>query len=102
VNDWAVHFEHAGYARQTPAEWTDDFSQKMLFWSAIAAAKVCKQYGIPAVSIGAAALQAGAKGITTHRVVSQAFGVSGGHTDPGASFPMASYVAAVAYWLPHA
>jgi N-acetyl-anhydromuramyl-L-alanine amidase AmpD len=102
VNDWAVHFEHAGYARQTAAEWADDYSQKMLFWSAIAAAKVCKQYGIPAVALDPIHLRNGQTGITTHAAVSTAFKVVGGHTDPGPAFPMASYVAAVAYWLPHA
>jgi N-acetyl-anhydromuramyl-L-alanine amidase AmpD len=99
VNDWAVHFEHAGYARQTPAEWADDFSQKMLFWSAMAAARVCKAYSIPVVSVDEAGLRAGAKGITTHRTVSQAFHVPGGHTDPGPAFPMATYLSGVAWGL---
>lgn len=102
VNDWAIHFEHAGYARQTAAEWADEFSQAMLFWSAIAAAKVCKLYAIPTVAVDVAGLRAGAKGITTHGTVSKAFNVKGGHTDPGPAFPMGTYVAAVAYWLPRA
>ena len=102
VNDWAVHFEHAGYAWQTPADWADQYSQAMLFWSALAAAKVCKAYDIPAVAVDAVGLRSGAKGITTHGAVSVAFKVSGGHTDPGPGFPMASYVSAVADWLPKA
>jgi len=99
VNDYAVHFEHAGYARQTAADWADDYSVKMLFWSAIAAAEVCKTYAIPTVALTVGQLRGGAAGITTHRDVSAAFNVPGGHTDPGPAFPMAGYVANVAYWL---
>lgn len=101
VNSWAVHFEHAGYARQTAADWSDDYSVKMLFWSAIAAAKVCKAYGIPAVALDAIHVRNGQAGITTHAAVSEAFKVVGGHTDPGPAFPMAGYVANVNYWLGH-
>lgn len=101
VNSWGVHFEHAGYARQSPVEWADDFSVKMLFWSAIAAAKVCKQYGIPAVELDAIHVRNGQAGITTHAAVSKAFNVVGGHTDPGPWFPLTSYVSNVNYWLGH-
>lgn len=99
VNDYAIHFEHAGYARQTKAEWEDQFSVLMLFWSAIAAAKVCKQFGIPPVTLVPDQVRAGATGITTHAAVTTAFKVSGGHWDPGPAFPMPSYIANVAYWL---
>ena len=99
VNDYAIHFEHAGYARQTKAEWEDPFSVRMLFWSAIAAAKVCRSFGIPAVFLGEPQLSAGQAGITTHAVVSRALKVPGGHWDPGPAFPTASYIANVNYWL---
>ena len=101
VNDYAIHFEHAGYARQSKAEWEDPFSVRMLFWSAIAAAKVCKQFAIPAQALVADQLRSGAAGITTHWEVTKAFRVVGGHTDPGPAFPMVSYVANVNYWLGH-
>ena len=101
VNAWGIHFEHAGYARQTAADWADDYSMKMLFWSAIAAAKVCKQYGIPAVALDPIHVRNGQPGITTHAAVSQAFKVVDGHWDPGPGFPLASYVANVNYWLGH-
>ena len=82
--------------------WSDEYSQAMLFWSAVAAAKVCTAYGIPAVAVDAVGLRSGEEGITTHAAVSAAFKVSGGHTDPGPGFPMASYVSVVAHWLPKA
>ena len=100
VNDLAIHFEHAGTARQTKAEWEDPFSVRMLFWSAIAAAKVCHQYAIPAVALIADQLKKGSAGITTHAEVERAFPTTG-HWDPGPAFPMVSYVANVNYWLGH-
>lgn len=101
INDYAIHLEHAGFARQTAAEWSDDFSVRMLFWSAIASAKVCKEFGIPAVALDVPQLASGQAGITTHAVVSKAMKVTGGHWDPGPAFPMASYVTNVRYWLTH-
>lgn len=99
VNDYAIHLEHAGYARQSKAEWEDPFSVRMLFWSAIAAAKLCHLYAIPPVALVADQVKSGAAGITTHAAISKAFTVRGGHTDPGVAFPMASYVSNVNYWM---
>ena len=99
VNSWAIHFEHAGYARQNASDWADDFSVKMLFWSAIAAAKVCHTYNIPPAWLDPGQLRQGQVGITSHANISKAFNVTGGHTDPGVAFPVASYIAAVSYWL---
>lgn len=102
VNDYAIHFEHAGFARQTPADWSDPYSVQMLFWSAIAAAKVCKQFGIPVVDLSPQQLRQGHAGICTHKDVTDAFNVRDGHWDPGPGFPMNSYVSNVAFWMAHA
>ena len=99
INDSAIHIEHAGYARQTAGEWADDFSRKMLFWSSLAAADICKRYSIPAVRLSPHELRNGYAGICTHRDITDAFFVYGGHTDPGPNFPMNSYIANVNYWL---
>ena len=101
VNDYGIHIEHAGYANQTAADWSDNYSQAMLFWSSIAAAKIAKRYAIPTVALDETALRRGDAGIVTHAVVSRAFGVSGGHTDPGPNFPLATYVGAVKNWMAH-
>lgn len=101
VNDYGIHIEHAGYANQTAADWSDPYSQAMLFWSSIAAAKIAKRYSIPAVALDETAIRQGNAGIVTHAVVSRAFNVHGGHTDPGPNFPLSTYVGAVASWLPH-
>jgi hypothetical protein len=99
INDCAIHLEHAGYARQTAADWADNFSQSMLFWSAIDCAQLCKEYAIHSVIRNEADLRAGRwNGITTHAIVQRAF-PSTGHWDPGPHFPLQSYRDLVAYWI---
>ena len=102
VNDWAVHFEHAGYARQTPAEWADQYSQSNAVLVRDRRGERVQRLRHPGGRVDAVGLRSGAKGITTHAAVSAAFKVSGGHTDPGPGVPMARYVSAVADWLPKA
>lgn len=91
ANHNGVHLEHAGYARQTAAEWADDYSQRMLKRSAELAAEVCGRFVIPAWRVDAAGLRANARGITTHADVTLAFKL-GSHTDPGPAFPMDQYL----------
>jgi N-acetyl-anhydromuramyl-L-alanine amidase AmpD len=99
INDSAIHIEHAGTARQSVAEWEDDYSQAMLFWSAILCAQICKRHGIHSVIRDVADLRAGQwNGITTHAMVEKAF-PSTGHWDPGPHFPLNTYRDAVAYWI---
>ncbi len=95
ANHNGIGIEHAGYARQTAAEWSDDYSAKMLDRSAALAADICKRYGLPVKFVDYLGLRAGERGITTHREVSKAFKRST-HTDPGLFFPMDSYIARVA------
>jgi hypothetical protein len=90
ANRNGLHFEHAGYARQTEAQWKDEFSAAMLRLSAQLVAVKCKAYNIPLVWLSAAEINAGKRGITTHARVTQATKRVGGHTDPGLGFP--------AYW----
>ncbi len=87
-----VHIEHAGYARQSREEWLDDYSKAMLNISARITAAYCLRYNIPAVHVGVEGLKNGRPGIVTHWDSTIAFGVYGGHTDPGANFPMDYYI----------
>jgi hypothetical protein len=41
----------------------------------------------------------GERGITTHRVVTEAMMTPGGHWDPGPDFPMDAFVGGVAWML---
>lgn len=95
ANHNGLHIEHAGYARQSSAEWDDPYSRDMLRLSTNLCADLCRKYGIPPVWLSPADLRAGKEGITSHHNVSLAFGKSS-HTDPGQAFPHAKYVQMVA------
>jgi hypothetical protein len=94
ANHNGIGLEHAGYAKQTPAEWADAASSAMLDRSVALAAELCRRHDIPAEFVDAAGLRQGRRGITTHAEVSKAFRRST-HYDPGPGFPLEEYVARV-------
>jgi len=94
ANHNGLGFEHAGRAAQSPADWSDAYSTKMLELSAQLVAEKCKRYGIPAVWLHPADLRAGKRGITGHVDVSNAFKLSD-HQDPGPNFPVERYLTLV-------
>jgi N-acetyl-anhydromuramyl-L-alanine amidase AmpD len=91
ANHDGIGIEHAGYARQSQEDWSDDYSTRMLERSAALAADLCERYRIPPVWLHPADLLAGRRGITSHANVSQAFKRSD-HHDPGTSFPIQRYL----------
>lgn len=93
-NHNGLQIEHAGYARQSAAEWQDTYSKAMLGLSAQLAARLCQRYGIPVRWLSAADLRAGKRGITSHANVTKAFHKST-HWDPGPFFPAVQYVSMV-------
>jgi N-acetyl-anhydromuramyl-L-alanine amidase AmpD len=95
ANDRAIGIEHAGYARQTPAEWSDSYNDAMLRLSAKVAADICRRNGIPIVKLSPEDVAAKKPGIAGHVDVSKGTGVSGGHWDPGPNFPWDRYIALV-------
>jgi peptidoglycan hydrolase-like protein with peptidoglycan-binding domain len=88
ANAEGVHIEMAGYARQTEAEWLDDFGLAMLSRVALVMAHLSELYDIPLEYVDVDGLNARRKGVTTHFDVSKAFKKSD-HQDPGKGFPMA-------------
>jgi N-acetyl-anhydromuramyl-L-alanine amidase AmpD len=92
VNARAIHIEMAGFARQTAAEWDDDYSRRMLERVASLVADICTRRSIPVAFVTHEVMPLGARGITTHLAVTKAYKVSGGHTDPGVGFPMVDFV----------
>lgn len=94
ANHNGVHFEHAGYARQTDEQWSDAYSRQMLERSAALCAMLCKKHDVPVEFVDADGLRAGKRGVTYHAEVSRAFRKSS-HTDPGKSFPKGRYLALV-------
>jgi hypothetical protein len=91
ANKQGIHLEHAGYARQSAAEWADPYSEAMLRLSARLAADICRRHDLPVVFVPAEGLLRGERGITTHAAVSKAWRQTS-HTDPGPGFPMAHYL----------
>lgn len=95
ANAYGIGLEHAGYARQSAAEWRDTYSVAMLDLSARLCAELVHHFGIPVEFINADRLRAHAPGITTHHEVTRAWPDKGTHTDPGPHFPLAEYLANV-------
>lgn len=91
ANRYGIGIEHAGYARQSLAQWEDDFSTKMLKLSAIITAQECQRYNIPIRYVDREGLRNGVRGISTHNEVTWAWRKSS-HTDPGKNFPMEHYL----------
>lgn len=94
VNRQSIGIEHAGYAKQTRADWLDPFGSAMLSLSAQLTAGLCQKYGIPAVHLSVDQVRQGVSGICGHDDITRATG-SGDHMDPGAGFPWDTYIAAV-------
>ncbi|MGA4950450.1 N-acetylmuramoyl-L-alanine amidase [Streptomyces lydicamycinicus] len=94
ANSDGLGLEIAGYARQSRAEWLDDYSKGALEQAAKVTAGWCRKHGIPAKKLSVAELKAGMKGIVGHGDVSAAFGQTD-HTDPGPNFPWDYFIGRV-------
>jgi N-acetyl-anhydromuramyl-L-alanine amidase AmpD len=88
ANANGLHFELAGFARETREEWLDEYGIAMLERAAALVARKCQAYGIPIELVDAEGIVAGRRGITTHAEVTKAMRTIGGHQDPGPGFPM--------------
>lgn len=97
LNDRSLGYEHAGYARQTPEEWSDPYTEAMLRISAQRVAAKCKQYRLPIAYVDAAGLLRRDKGITTHNDVTIAYR-QGDHWDPGPNWPVNHYLDLVRHY----
>lgn len=101
ANRNGIHIELAGYARQTAAEWQDEFSTQMLKNAAWLCAKIlCPKYDIPTVFLSGEKLRSvktnfKVKGFTTHAAVNEVWGSPSGHWDPGKGFPMKQFL----FWV---
>jgi len=86
ANSDGLGIELAGYARQSRAEWLDQYSKGVLENAAKVVAGWCRKHSIPARKLSVAELKAGKKGIVGHIDVSKAYGQTN-HYDPGPNFP---------------
>lgn len=88
ANHDGLHFELAGFSEQSETEWLDPYSSDTIVRAGTLMAKKCKEYKIPPTFLGVAGVRdTGKFGITTHKVISDAFHKSD-HWDPGPNFPM--------------
>lgn len=92
VNSVSIGLEHAGFAKQSLDEWLDEYGQRMLGRSAVAAAELALHFDIP-VQRATFGSRGGAPVIITpglcgHVDVPQ----HGAHWDPGPHFPWAWYL----------
>lgn len=93
VSGYSIGVEHAGYAKQTPAEWDDAYSLAMLERSAKLVAGICLRHGIPVQRVTAEDLAAGRRsGICGHVDVTMGLTGGQGHWDPGPHFPWERYL----------
>lgn len=95
VNSYSIGVEHVGTARQSPADWRDEYSIRMLARSAELVGLLCSAYLLPPRRLTNAELRAGMPGIVGHVDITRTYNIRGGHTDPGEGFPWAVYLAAV-------
>lgn len=76
------------------AQWLSDPVWPAVQRAAARTRELCQRFGIPAVKLSVADLQAGRHGICGHVDVSRAFHQSS-HSDPGAGFPWPEFLALV-------
>lgn len=95
ANHDGLHWELAGYARQSRAEWLDPYGKQLLAIACDGVAQWCVKYDIPARQLTDAELGDDvSKGIVGHAQVSRVFKRSG-HTDPGSGFPWDLFILGV-------
>ena len=92
ANTHGFHVEHTGFAKWDRAKWMshEQTLRRGAFKSAFHAVK----FGIPIRLLNVADLKNGRSGFTTHAIVSKFHPPKkgGGHTDPGAGFPLDHYM----------
>jgi N-acetyl-anhydromuramyl-L-alanine amidase AmpD len=96
LNQQSISIELAGAASQTSAQWHDTYSTAEFAKLVELSKALASQYGIPAVHLTAAQILDGkTKGYAYHADITAAKKIAGGHTDPGANFPIAEFLKAV-------
>ena len=90
-NTNSIGIELAGFARQKPAEWNDDYSRAVLARAAELTADICLRHDIPLRRLRPAEIVARHRGLCGHVDVSAAFGKSD-HWDPGPGFPWTKFL----------
>lgn len=91
INQQSISIELAGSASQTALQWKDKYSKDMLALAAKLVAELCDKYKIPVKKLPTSSVKTGS-GIIGHVDVTLAYGIKGGHTDPGKNFPWTDFI----------
>ena len=91
INQQSISIELAGKASQTSLQWKDKYSSDMLYNAAKLVAELCNKYNIPVKKLPPSSVKMGS-GIIGHVDVTTAYGIKGGHTDPGKNFPWTDFI----------
>jgi hypothetical protein len=94
TNEWSLNIEMAGYAGQSPQQWTDAYSQAVMDNAALCAAEWCVKYNIPPRHLTVNQIAAGDSGIAGHVDINAVYHVSD-HWDPGPNFPWITFISLV-------
>lgn len=94
ANTRSLNIELAGYARQTPEDWADQYSLDMLEIAAVCCAEWVIVYNIPIRRLTDAEIANGSKGFVGHVDVNRVYSKST-HWDPGPSFPWGYFLSRV-------
>lgn len=94
ANSRSLNFELAGYARQTAADWADEYSLAMLEIAAFTAAESAIKHNIPIRRLTDAQIAKGEKGFGGHVDFNRVFKKSS-HWDPGPNFPWTYFLGRV-------
>lgn len=90
----SIGYEMSGFAKQTKAQWLDEYSRNVIERTARNMALDCIAYNIPPRWLTEDQLRADMRGIVSHMLVSKVLG-DGGRTDPGAEFPVQLLIAQI-------
>jgi peptidoglycan hydrolase-like protein with peptidoglycan-binding domain len=91
ANSRSLNYELAGYAKQTPEDWTDVYSIDALEVAAYSCAEWVIKYGIPVRRLTDDQIRNGEKGFVGHVDVNRVYRESS-HWDPGPSFPWSYFL----------
>lgn len=96
ANHNGIGIELTGYAKQSRAQWLDEYSLAELRRCAKLVAMLCKRWMIPIGKIAPDELRAGVRGICGHVDATLAFpGPGRTHYDPGKGFPWDEFITLV-------
>lgn len=102
VNADGLHVEQGGRASQAAADWSDPYSKATIANTAIVLAEWYPIHHIPLRPMSDAQLAArNYAGVITHAQATRTLGPAGGHTDPGAYYPLGTLLAQANALLGH-